>query len=225
MPLTWFPQLKILLAKLLPSSPYFSLLSSLPPPDPSAPLASGTHNVQLAIHNNMSVLSELVAINEQEEASAIARETDKRRLRLGTGLTAEQTHKAVQSEVMATSPLPDLYQSILDHPQASDEARRLAESKLLWHHATVLSATSKKSPELREKVIELSKGMVLLKIPEPKAWQVVLDWADVESTDEYDVFTLKSLLDTFPPESVQYCLTCRLMLTLSVERKETPCRK
>lgn len=104
-----------------------------------------------------------------------------------------------------------LYEQLLEHPQASDDLRRYTESKLLYHHLTYLqslpspfapalaAATSEAQKEteakevkkysaikhsVRETVEKLAEGMVLLRVPEPAAWGIRLDWTDVASPGE-----------------------------------------
>lgn len=164
----------------------------------------------MMLQSNVGILEELIQMDEADEASDISRETDKRRMRIGAGkaLSAEQTKRAVQAEVMSNSSLPTLYSKVLEHPQATDFQRRVAESKLLWHHCTFLVAlpasndVAQTKSQLRDKVTALANGMVLIKLPDPKAWEIALDWVSIESVAEYDSFMLKQLLDVFGPECV-----------------------
>lgn len=71
------------LGLLLPGSRYHGLLSTLPPPEPTAPTTTTTYVVQSAIHNSFPILEELVAIEEAKEQAFIKRELEKRRTRLG----------------------------------------------------------------------------------------------------------------------------------------------
>lgn len=146
-------------------------------------------------------------MEQTDESNNIIKETDKRRMRLSSGkaLSAEQTKRAVQAEVMPRSKLPELWRSVLDHPQTTDAQRRAAESKLLWHQWTLLISLSTNSTlknEVKERVQELAQGMVLIRLPDPKAWEIVLDWADVDCVEAYDEFMLKQLLNVFGQESV-----------------------
>lgn len=162
----------------------------------------------MLLQSNVGILEDLIQMDEADEAANISRETDKRRMRIGAGkaLSAEQTKRAVQADLMSQSSLPQLYNKVLEHPQATDFQRRVAESKLLWHHCTFLVAlpasddVAQTKSELRDKVMALANGMVLIKLPDPKAWEIALDWVNIESVADYDSFILKQLLDVFGPE-------------------------
>ena len=134
-------QLVDALALLLPSSRLAPLFDSLPDPEPTAPNASSVHELQLRIQRSFEVLEEMIALVEGDERRRIEAEVKRRLTRLtGAPLSAEATTKAVSREVMATSRLPALYEAALEHPQASDSARRDAEAKLLDRLVSHLTA-------------------------------------------------------------------------------------
>ena len=77
-----------MLALYLPTSTYYTTLSSLPPPDPTTPTATTTYNAQAAIHNSLPILQEIVALTEAEEESVLKNEVEKRVTRsFSEGLT------------------------------------------------------------------------------------------------------------------------------------------
>ena len=195
------------LALLLPSSRLAPLFDSLPEPEPTAPNASSIHELQLQVQRSFDVLEEMIALIEGDEQRRIEAEVKRRRTRLtGTPMSAEETTKAVSREVMATSRLPALYEAALEHPQASDSARRGAEAKLLDHlvslltsipspfapvlesarsevqieeHRRALDEAKAEKARLRERIDELVRGMIILRIPNELAWRIALDWHDV----------------------------------------------
>lgn len=71
------------LGLLLESSPLYSVLSTLPEPEPTAPSGTTTFAVQQAVYNSLPTLEQLVDLNEIEEADFLKREVEKRRTRLG----------------------------------------------------------------------------------------------------------------------------------------------
>ena len=71
------------LCLLLESSPLYSVLSTLPEPEPTAPTSTTTFTVQEAVYNSLPTLEQLVDLNESEEADFLKREVEKRRTRLG----------------------------------------------------------------------------------------------------------------------------------------------
>lgn len=86
----------------LPESNVYSLLSTLPPPDPTNPTGSTTYDAQEAIHNGFRVLEEVVALTEALEADTFKREVERRRMRLGAG-SPEQLRKEVFLEIFDKS--------------------------------------------------------------------------------------------------------------------------
>lgn len=75
---------------------------------------------------------------------------------------------------------------MLGHPDASDELRRCAESKLLRRRLQYLqalayapSSSSKEREVLSAEVMEMISGIVLLNIPNEQAWRTYLDTRDV----------------------------------------------
>jgi superkiller protein 3 len=145
------------LSLVLPKSPYYDLLATLPEPQPTQPTGSSVYEIQQMIHDSLPVITEILASTETDEAKAIKSEIDRRRMRLTSGSAAE-TRQAVQREVMGKSRLPgvcyaspspgslckrsrtELYREVLSHPSASDEIRRETESKLLHYLHTLLCA-------------------------------------------------------------------------------------
>ncbi|GAA5887775.1 hypothetical protein JCM5296_001762 [Sporobolomyces johnsonii] len=195
------------LSHLLPSSPSYPLLRSLPPYNATAPTSTTYPIVQRSITSPLPVFLELISLTHDLETSALEAEIKKRRQRLGgPALTAEETRRQVQAEQLPSSRLPGLWRAVLDDPDAAnDEAlRREIERKLLDQLRTTLQALpsafdppkvdltakakQKTTKELeaeaqakgyyRQQVEELAKGVVVIGVPEPAAWEVAIEWSD-----------------------------------------------
>ncbi|KAM0752109.1 TPR-like protein [Meredithblackwellia eburnea MCA 4105] len=220
------PELIQALSLIIPSSPTWSLLRQLPPANPTAPLASSVHTLQLALQSALPTLLEITTLTETLESNALTSEVNKRRQRLGgTTLSAAETRRRVEAEQLPTSALPALYRSLLDDPDAAsdDELRRSVERKLLDHLGNLLKALPSRfdGPNLdlkaqekrkeardeeefvkghvREEVERLSHDMVLIGVKEEKAWMTVLDWSDRNSTwDTVDWREVGRYVETFP---------------------------
>ena len=95
-------QLADALTLLLPESPFYAVLSTLPPPDPTNPTSTSTFVVQSAIHNALPILEELVVIYEKEEARKSEQETKLRRERLGAP-PLEQIKRDVALDIISQS--------------------------------------------------------------------------------------------------------------------------
>ncbi|KZT68315.1 TPR-like protein [Daedalea quercina L-15889] len=196
-------QLAQALSLMLPDSPLYPVLSTLPPPDPTNPTLTSTHPTQSAIQNSLPVLEELVSLHEQEESGNIEKEFQKRRTRLGAA-GPEQLRKEVAREFLGPSQLPRLYNEIINHPSTSDELRRAAESKLLDHRQRYLSVlpstgdTEAEKAKVAAEVDEQINGMVLLKIPNELAWTLFIEGKDAESIEQYDFAILRQFVQLFP---------------------------
>lgn len=97
------------------------------------------------------------------------------------------------------SQLPELYQEILSHPDATDEVRREAESKLLKHKQQLLFALPN-SPEfadqknkLAHEVQDLVSGIVLLKIPNELAWSLYIESKDAKTIGTLFMFNYSTV--------------------------------
>ncbi|KAH8928325.1 hypothetical protein BT69DRAFT_1329743 [Atractiella rhizophila] len=193
------------LSLLLPSSPISHLLSSLPPPNPTAPTASAYHNLQTLLLNTFPLLLEIIFIYESADAKEIESEVTKRRQRITTGptLSKVEERRNVLREVKGKSKVVDLYRELLDHPLASDEERKEVEAKLLKWKMEMLDATPEKEERerenLREEISKMAREMVLLKREEQSAWKVVFDWEDWETIyDTPDRLQLWDYITLFP---------------------------
>lgn len=190
------------LALLLPDSPFYSVLSSLPPPDQTNPTSTTTFLAQSAIHNSLPILEEIIGIIEKNEQSAFEAEVMKRRTRLGAA-GPEQIKRDVTREIWSASKLPELYQEVMSHPHAADELRREAESKLLKHKQQLLFAlplTDKfaaQKAKLASEVQDLVSGMVLLKIPNELAWTLFIESKDAKTIFDYDTSVLSQFVRMF----------------------------
>ncbi|KZW00293.1 TPR-like protein [Exidia glandulosa HHB12029] len=189
---------------MLPTSPYYSVLSALPDADPSAPTATTTFTIQRAVHHSLPTLQEIIAIIEKEEESFMTREFNKRRTRLNAG-SPEKVKREVGLEVWSASELPKLYNELLGHPDAGDDLRREAEAKLLRQRLSYLQAlgyapSSSKSERqaLSAEVMDMISGVVLLNITNEQAWRTYLDTRDVLHMHDYDVKLLRGFCALFP---------------------------
>ncbi|GJJ06168.1 hypothetical protein Clacol_000357 [Clathrus columnatus] len=189
---------------LLPESPLYPILSTLPEPQPTAPSTSLSYIiVQTAIYNSLPVFEELVELLEKDETEMIKREVDKRRMRLGAG-RPEQIKSEVHCEVQEHSKLPELYNEIINHPNTTDELRRSTEAKLLQQKLQLLVALPvvgdklSLKKELLSQVQSLCNGMVLLAIPNELAWIFYMESMDVYDIDEYDMSVLRRYMKVFP---------------------------
>ncbi|KAL4253450.1 hypothetical protein ABKN59_002079 [Abortiporus biennis] len=188
---------------LLPDSPFYPLLSTLPPPDATNPTASPIFFIQSSIQNSLPVIEEIVDIFEKDESETMKKEIDKRRQRLGAA-GPEQIRRDVSKEIMGSSKLPILYDEIMAHPNASDELRRATESKLLRYKQQLLFATpsTPQSAEQKSKLVDelqdLVNGMVLLGIPDELAWSIFIETQNVEKIEDYDIDNLRRYIHIFP---------------------------
>ncbi|KAH7888376.1 superkiller protein 3 [Phlebopus sp. FC_14] len=188
---------------LLPDSPFYPTLSSLPPPDATNPTSTTTFATQTAIHNLLPVIEEIISLTEREEALFLQSEFDKRRTRLG-GPSPEQLKKDIGVEVWSVSKLPSLYQEVLNHPGTSDELRRSTEAKLIrckQQYFYALPPSAKEKVVLGSELDELVSGVVIIGIPDELAWSIYLEGKDGDTIDSYGLGDLRryiELLHTTP---------------------------
>ncbi|KAH0543323.1 hypothetical protein FGG08_002386 [Glutinoglossum americanum] len=138
----------------------------------------------------------LADIVGSEEKELINKEVGERRTRLGARLG--QVMLDVKREVMSQSDLEEIYQHVIDWSN-EDEVRREFEEKLLRHaYETLVVLPSEEKPNKRNKVEDLVRGMVILKHPFSLAWDIALEWKDVERVVEWDVGVLREYIAFFP---------------------------
>ena len=87
---------------LLPDSSLSATLSDLPPPNPTNPSASSIFETQVAVHDSLPIIEEIISIIERDEEVFIKNEFDRRRTRLG-GPSPDQLKKDIGVEVWGTS--------------------------------------------------------------------------------------------------------------------------
>lgn len=188
------------LSYLLPDSPYYDTLSTLPPPDHTNPDSTTTFVTQEAIHDSLPVIEEIMTLTEQEEETFMKVEFDKRRTRLGTS-PPHILRKEIGLEVWRTSKLPLLYQEVLSHPKTSDELRRSVEAKMIRYKQQTFHALPLSDPEKNRIGIELSElvnGIVAIGIRNQLAWSISLEGMDKETVCEYGLDLLRRYMQVFP---------------------------
>ncbi|KAH7923951.1 TPR-like protein [Leucogyrophana mollusca] len=185
---------------ILPQSPYYTVLSNLPPPDPTNPTSTSTFSTQAAIHNSLPTIEEIIALTQIYEEGTIKSEFDKRRTRLG-GPSPDQLRKDIGKEVWGSSELPSLYNEILNHPSTSDELRRSTESKLVrfkqQYYFSLPSADPEKA-KIGSELDDLVTGMVTIGIPDELAWSIFLEGKDTDTIEGYGAPYLRQYIELFP---------------------------
>lgn len=185
------------------------VLSTLPPADPTNPTSTTTFAAQTAIHNTLPILEDIVEILEFQEEETLKKEVEKRRTRLGAA-GPEIIKREVGREIWNASKvavftyvssllftpltlqLPRFYDDILNHPNTSDDLRRLTDSKLLRYkerHLHALPDTAEFSSEkatLLKELDELVNGVIVLRIPDELAWMIFLEAQDCDSVGEFN---------------------------------------
>ncbi|KAH9058809.1 TPR-like protein [Lactarius vividus] len=197
-------QLSDALSLYLPDSPFYSVLSTLPVPDFTNPASTATFPSQVAIHNSLPTLEEIVSLTEADEKRTFQSEVAKRRTRLNAG-SLRDVENEVAKEVYGSSKLPHLYDEILNHSDTSDELRRLTESKQLRHvreHLFSLPLDDPRKQKLATEVEKLVSGVVLLRVPDELAWTTFIDGQDSETIEGYGFDTLRHYSKLFPHEAL-----------------------
>lgn len=116
--------------------------------------------------------------------------------------------------------LPEYYDEILNHPNTSDFLRRSTESKLLRHkqqllfslpsaittapNATVKPEVVEKKKALAKEVEELVEGMVLLKVPDELAWNLVIEGRDVDTIGMYSSIAFRRSKHNYYSENYNF---------------------
>ncbi|KAF6760007.1 superkiller protein 3 SKI3 [Ephemerocybe angulata] len=189
------------LMEVLPGSDYYTVLSSLPEPDPTNPSATTISWMQSAIHDSLPILEEVVSLLESEEQAKFTKEFNARRTRLGAP-NPNAIRKDLDREICGDSKLPSLYNEVLNHPKTSEELRVSTEAKLIEqkqrHLFSVSSADADVKKGLQDELVALVDGVVLIRRPNQDVWNLCIEWQDYENFEELDQSLLKNYLDLFP---------------------------
>ena len=140
--------------------------------------------------------SRIADITEREETEKINSLIGQRRTRLGARL--DRVTLDAKREVWADSQLEDIYGAIIDWADDESDTRRQTEEKLLQHafdHLAALQGVEK--PEKLAKVRKIAEGLVILKHPFLLAWNIVLEWRDIESIEQLDSGLLREYAEIF----------------------------
>ncbi|KAK8217843.1 hypothetical protein IWZ01DRAFT_445537 [Phyllosticta capitalensis] len=178
-------QYKRALEVYLPSSPVYAFLEGRVP-HPS---------------HTFTRIAEIV---EEEEKQRVNKEIGERRTRLGARVAQVTTE--VKREVYGKSDLEDIYRNVIDWT-VDDEVRRRYEEKLLQRaHDTLAVLPAEQKADKRKEVMDLANGMVIIKHPFVLAWEIVLEWKDVEILQEYDANVVREFVDFFPDHGLSRLL-------------------
>lgn len=143
-------------------------------------------------------------ITEADEKEKVNKEIGERRTRLGAKI--DQVITDVKREVMQGSDLERLYSEIINWTD-DDETRRHYEEKLLQHaYDTLAISQGSKKSERRERVQNLSQGLVILKHPFALAWKITLEWKDVNELSDFDSGLLTEYIAHFPDDGLSKVL-------------------
>ncbi|KAK2745221.1 Superkiller protein 3 [Onygenales sp. PD_40] len=161
----------------------------------------------------------IIEISEAEEREFINREIGERRTRLGARI--DQVTTEVKREAFQRSDLDNLYREIINWSN-DDDVRRTYEEKLLqraYEYLQVLP-TGKKNTK-REEVLRFAREMVIIKHPFDLAWNIVLEWQDVDELSELNVNLLRDYIDLFPDYGLSKVLKGFLASDISPFPKES----
>ena len=146
----------------------------------------------------------VVEIVEAEEKEKINRLIGERRTRLGARIG--QVTNEVKREVLERSDLEQLYQCIINWTN-DDDLRRIYEEKVFQRaYDTLAVLPLQDKAEQQAHVQKLADGLVILKHPYALAWQVALEWHDVEDLQKLDNQVLRDYVELFPDDGLSKVL-------------------
>ncbi|KIW02841.1 uncharacterized protein PV09_05898 [Verruconis gallopava] len=155
----------------------------------------------------------LAEVTEAEEKAIEKSEVETRRTRIGA--RKEQVIAEVKREIYAQSDLEELYQGVIDWTE-DDGTRRKYEEKLLQRaYDTLLVLPEDQKPKKREEVLKQAHGMVIIKHACLLAWNIELEWTDVENISEMDSSTLYEYTNFFPESGLSKVLKGYLNSSIS----------
>jgi superkiller protein 3 len=155
----------------------------------------------------------LAEITEEEERERINKEIGERRTRLGA--RKDQVTAEVKREVYCKSQLESLYENLINWTE-DDALRREYEEKLLRRaYDTLLVLVADRKKEKRVQVMRLAHGMVVIKHPYTLAWDIELEWADLETVGEMDVGVLREYIAFFPERGLSLVMKAYLSSEVS----------
>lgn len=150
---------------------------------------------------------------ETDETRRINTLIGERRTRLGARLVDVTTE--VKSEVFATSPLTHIYSELINWTR-DDDLRHEYEEKLLAYRVDRLAAFSGDDKAVeRAEVVKFAKGMVIIKQPFQLAWDIAIDWEDLEEIRDWDAALLWEYRTLFPESGLGRALSGFLTSDLS----------
>ena len=165
------------------------------------------------VPNPAYTFTKVAEITEAEENERINKEIGERRTRLGAKIG--QVTNEVKREVLERSNLEQIYGSIIDWTN-DDDQRRLYEEKVLQRaYDTLAVLPPDRKSEKRAQVVKLAEGLVILKDNFALAWNVVLEWKDVEKTEDWDASLLEEYTEIFPDDGLSKVLKAYLSSEIS----------
>jgi superkiller protein 3 len=183
-------------------------------------------------------------LTEEVEKNKIDREVEKRRTRLDSASKSRETlRNEIGAEIWKQSKLPELYELVLSHVDASDEVRREAEHKLLSYRYKYLQALpnpaakvagsgstaakeqveDKEADQKEDKsdalqaVQSLASGIVAINVPDELAWTITMEWSNVFSPVELKRHEMRAFVDHFPRSGLSRSLQA-LLYTIEDEQ-------
>ncbi|PBP25977.1 tetratricopeptide [Diplocarpon rosae] len=139
----------------------------------------------------------IAQIIEFEEKERINKEIGERRTRLGAKIGHVTIE--VKREVLKDSILEDIYSQIIDWSN-DDGIRRLYEEKLVQRCVDILLVLQPgpEKTEKRKKAMKLATDMVIIKHNFKLAWDIAIEWQDVENIGNLDANMLRDYYAMFP---------------------------
>jgi superkiller protein 3 len=156
----------------------------------------------------------IAQIIENDEKKKINNLIGERRTRIGARIN--EVTLEVKREVYSQSQLESIYRDLINWTN-DDDIRRRYEEKLLQYCYDRLLAAAPGSAKLTELkiVLELARGMVIIKHPFKLAWDITLDWQDHKEIKEWDVTLLRQYCVFFPDSDSYKVITAFLTSEIS----------
>ncbi|KAK9450965.1 uncharacterized protein V1518DRAFT_167002 [Limtongia smithiae] len=178
----------------LPESPLFPFLDGrIPPP--------------------AETLERLTDLIQTEENERIQNTVKSQRNMLGANLS--EITRRVKLQVYESSQLEHYYRELLNWSH-SEEQRREVEGRLLsFLYNKLLALPMDKKSVIRQNILELSTGMIVVKSPIEQAWVFGLEWVDCADLSELDATLVREYIFRFPDKGLARVLIAFLKSDIS----------